>query len=72
MATKEENKLVGKEMVKKKKTRMSSKGKVLENADIKHDGDAEAGLDPQEEYINDMPNDPTDKPLEPTKPKATP
>lgn len=72
MATKEENKLVGKEMVKKKKTRMSSKGKVLENADTKHDGDAEAGLDPQDEHINDMPNDPTDKPLEPTKPKPTP
>lgn len=72
MATKDENKLLGNEMVKKKKIRMGSKGKVLENADIKHDGDAEAGLDPQQEHINDMPNDPTDKPLEPTKPKRTP
>lgn len=72
MATKEENKLVGKEMLKKKKSRLSSKGKVLEDADIKHDGDAEAGLDPQDEHINDMPNDPTDHPLEPKKSKPRP
>lgn len=72
MATKEENKLVGNEMEKKKKVRLSSKGKVLEDVDVKHDGDAEAGVDPQEEQINDMPNDPTDRPLEPTKHKRNP
>lgn len=67
MATKDENKLVGNEMQKKKKVRLSSEGKILEDAETKHDGDAEAGVDPQEEQINDMPNDPTDRPLEGTK-----
>jgi len=72
MATKDEKKLVGNEMEKKKKVWLSSKGKVLEDVDVKHDGDAEAGVDPQEEQINDMPNDPTDRPLEPTKHKRNP
>lgn len=64
MATKDENKLVGNEMQKKYKVRLSKKGKVLEEVDKKHDGDAEAGVDPQEEQLNDMPNNPTDMPLE--------
>lgn len=72
MATKEENKLVGNEMEKKKKVRLSSKGKVLEDVDVKHDGDAEAGVDPEEEQLNDMPNDPTERPLEPTAHKKNP
>ncbi|MDR2283608.1 MAG: hypothetical protein LBE37_10380 [Sphingobacterium sp.] len=64
MATKDENKLVGNKMQKTKKVRLSSEGKVLEDVDAKHDGDAEAGVDAQEEQLNDMPNDPTDRPLE--------
>ncbi|MBL1408961.1 hypothetical protein [Sphingobacterium faecale] len=64
MATKDENKLVGNKMQKTKKVRLSSEGKVLEGVDAKHDGDAEAGVDPQDEQLNDMPNDPTDRPLE--------
>ena len=64
MATKEENKLVGNEMQKKRKVRLGKEGKVLEDVDTKHDGDAEAGVDPQQEQLNDMPNDPTDRPLE--------
>lgn len=64
MATKDENKLVGNEMQKKKKVRLGKDGKVLENVDAKHEGDGEAGVDPQVEQLNDMPNDPTDRPLE--------
>lgn len=69
MATIHENKLVGKEMIKQRKYRWDSKGKVLEEVETKHDGDAEAGVDPQQEQLNDMPNDPTDRPLENTKRK---
>ncbi|TDQ80009.1 hypothetical protein [Sphingobacterium yanglingense] len=64
MATKEENKLVGNKMQKTKKVRLSSKGEVSEDVDVTQDGDAEAGVDAQEEQLNDMPNDPTDRPLE--------
>ncbi|NGM62313.1 hypothetical protein G5B30_10350 [Sphingobacterium sp. SGG-5] len=64
MATKNENRLVGKEMEKKKKVRIGKDGEVIEDADIKHDGDAEAGVDPQQEQLNDTPNDPTDRPRE--------
>jgi len=64
MATKNENRLVGKEMEKKKKVRIGKDGEVIEDADTKHDGDAEAGVDPQQEQLNDTPNDPTDRPRE--------
>ncbi len=64
MATKNENRLVGTEMQKKKKVRIGKDGEVIEDVDVKHDGDAEAGVDPQQEQLNDTPNDPTDRPRE--------
>lgn len=64
MATKNENRLVGKEMEKKKKVKLGIKGEVLKEVGHKDDGDAEAGVDPQTEQLNDMPNDPTDQPIE--------
>lgn len=64
MATKNENRLVGKEMEKKKKVKLGVEGEVLKEVDHKDDGDAEAGVDPQAEQLNDMPNDPTDQPRE--------
>lgn len=64
MATKNENRLVGTEMQKKKKVRIGKDGEVIEDADVRHDGDAEAGVDPQQEQLNDTPNDPTDRPRE--------
>lgn len=67
MATKEENKLVGTKMEKNKKERLSRRGKILVEVDEKSDGDAEAGVDSQVEQLNDMPNDPTDQPLEKVK-----
>ena len=64
MATKNENRLVGKEMEKKKKVKLGVEGEVLKEVGHKDDGDAEAGVDPQTEQLNDMPNDPTDQPSE--------
>ncbi|MCW8311868.1 hypothetical protein ACR78Z_17450 [Sphingobacterium thalpophilum] len=64
MATKNENRLVGREMEKKKKTKLGVDGESLRDVDQKDKGDAEAGVDPQAEQLNDMPNDPTDRPKE--------
>ncbi|WP_286857020.1 MULTISPECIES: hypothetical protein [Sphingobacterium] len=64
MATKNENRLVGKEMEKKKKVKLGTDGEVLKDVGHKDRGDAEAGVDPQVDQINDMPNDPTDRPKE--------
>ncbi|MDR2270770.1 MAG: hypothetical protein LBF27_07680 [Sphingobacterium sp.] len=69
MATKNENRLVGKEMEKKKKVKLGVEGEALKEVDHKDDGDAEAGVDPQAEQLNDMPNDPTDQPTEKGKKK---
>lgn len=69
MATKNENRLVGKEMEKEKKVKLGVEGEVLKEVDHKDDGDAEAGVDPQAEQLNDMPNDPTDQPSEKGKKK---
>ncbi len=69
MATKNENRLVGKEMEKKKKVKLGVEGEVLKEVGHKDDGDAEAGVDPQAEQLNDMPNDPTDQPCEKGKKK---
>lgn len=62
MATIHEDKPVGREMHKDKKEVLSKKGPKKIDRDEKLDGDAEAGIDPQAEQINDMPNDPTDMP----------
>ncbi|PUV24272.1 MULTISPECIES: hypothetical protein [Sphingobacterium] len=64
MATKNENRLVGKEMEKKKKVKLGTDGEVLKDVGHKDRGDAEAGVDPQVDQLNDMPNDPTDRPKE--------
>ncbi|CAM3451175.1 hypothetical protein [Sphingobacterium prati] len=64
MATKNENRLVGREMEKKKKVKLGAEGEILKNVDHKDRGDAEAGVDPQVEQLNQMPNDPTDRPKE--------
>lgn len=44
MATKNENRLVGKEIKKKKKVKLGVKGEVLKDVDHKVNGDAEAGV----------------------------
>jgi len=64
MATKNENRMVGTEMEKKKKVKLGTNGEVLKDVDHKDQGDAEAGVDPQMDQLNDMPNDPTDRPRE--------
>lgn len=52
-------------MHKSKKVGLSTKGEVIEDKSVKNDGDAEAGLDPKDEHINDTPNDPEIYPREP-------
>lgn len=64
MATKNENRPVGTDMHKKHKVKIGSQGEEILDKDHRDDGDAEAGVDPQKEQLNDMPNDPTDRPLE--------
>lgn len=64
MATIHEDKPLGKDMHKKKKEILTKDGHKEIDRDIKLDGDAEAGVDPQVEQLNDMPNDPTDMPKE--------
>ncbi|WP_312190559.1 hypothetical protein [Sphingobacterium sp.] len=67
MATKNENRVTGTEMEKKKKVKLGIDGEVVRDVDDKDRGDAEAGIDPQAEQLNDMPNDPTDRPREKNK-----
>ncbi|WP_312792644.1 hypothetical protein [Sphingobacterium sp.] len=67
MATKNENRVTGTEMEKKKKVKLGIEGEVVRDVDDKDGGDAEAGIDPQAEQLNDMPNDPTDRPREKNK-----
>ncbi|MDR6737869.1 hypothetical protein [Sphingobacterium sp. 2149] len=64
MATKNENRVVGTEMEKKKKVKLGVNGEVIRDVNDKDHGDAEAGVDPQVDQLNDMPNDPTDRPKE--------
>ncbi|KKO89347.1 hypothetical protein AAW12_25040 [Sphingobacterium sp. Ag1] len=64
MATKNENRVVGTEMEKKKKVKLGVNGETLRNVGDKDQGDAEAGVDPQVDQLNEMPNDPTDRPKE--------
>ncbi|TCV10188.1 hypothetical protein EDC17_103633 [Sphingobacterium alimentarium] len=64
MATIHEDKPIGREMHKDKKEVLTKDGHKKIDRDKKIDGDAEAGVDPQVDQINDMPNDPTDMPKE--------
>ncbi len=64
MATKNENRVVGTEMGKKKKVKLGVNGETLRDVGDKDQGDAEAGVDPQVDQLNEMPNDPTDRPKE--------
>jgi hypothetical protein len=64
MATKNENRLVGTKMDKTHKVKIGPSGPELLDKDHKDQGDAEAGVDPQVEQLNDMPNDPNDQPKE--------
>ncbi|HAE65848.1 MULTISPECIES: hypothetical protein [Sphingobacterium] len=64
MATKNENRVVGTEMEKKKKVKLGVNGETLRDVGDKDQGDAEAGVDPQVDQLNEMPNDPTDRPKE--------
>lgn len=57
-------------MHKEKKDILTSKGKKeVDRDDVMQDGDAEAGVDPHVEQINDMPNAPNDRPREIVKDK---
>ncbi len=66
MATRNEHKTD-----KMKITPFGRKGNLQEDREVKQDGDAEAGVDAQVEQLNDMPNDPTEQPLEPTENKKS-
>ncbi len=72
MATKVENEKTGLGEKKKKKEGDTYKelGSVIKKTERTKDGDGEAGVDPQAEQLNDMPNDPTERPLEPKKSKV--
>ncbi|WP_336838519.1 hypothetical protein [Sphingobacterium siyangense] len=71
MATKNENRVVGTEMEKKKKVKLGVDGEALWDVNDKDQGDAEAGVDPQVDQLNDMPNDPADRPKEMTSPEKS-
>ncbi|WP_437918771.1 hypothetical protein [Sphingobacterium sp. LRF_L2] len=66
MATKVENELngIGEKDKKRKGNTYKELGSVVEKTEKTKDADAEAGVDPQAEQLNDMPNDPTDRPKE--------
>ncbi|MFD2965754.1 hypothetical protein [Sphingobacterium bambusae] len=66
MATKVENELSGIGEKRKKREGKTHKelGSIVEKTEKTKDGDAEAGVDPQKEQLNQMPNDPTDRPKE--------
>ena len=64
MATIREEKPMGRDIHKDKKKVLTKKGYKKVDRDEKFDGDAEAGVDPQKEQLNEMPNDPTDQPKE--------
>jgi len=71
MVTKVENENTGIGEKKKERERKTYRelGSVVKKTERTKDGDGEAGVDPQAEQLNDMPNDPTERPLEPKKPK---
>jgi hypothetical protein len=51
-------------MEKKKKIKLGVNGESLRDVNDRDQGDAEAGVDPQVDQLNDMPNDPADRPKE--------
>lgn len=65
MAYRGERILIGKEIPKKYKKVLTKMGYKKVESDLKLDGDGEAGVDPQQEQINTMPNDPNTYPKEP-------
>ncbi|MFD1772164.1 hypothetical protein [Sphingobacterium suaedae] len=71
MATKVENEKngIGEKRKKKHGDTYQELGSVVEKTERTKDGDAEAGVDGQAEQLNDMPNDPTDRPKEVVKSK---
>lgn len=71
MPTKVENEKTGLGEKKKKKGETYRElGSVIKKTERTKDGDGEAGVDPQAEQLNTMPNDPTDRPLESPKPMS--
>ncbi|NQD72131.1 hypothetical protein HP439_15500 [Sphingobacterium shayense] len=66
MATKVENEVsgLGEKLKKKKGKTYRELGSVVEKTQKSKDKDGEAGVDPQVEQVNQMPNDPTDRPKE--------
>ncbi|GHE35937.1 hypothetical protein [Sphingobacterium griseoflavum] len=66
MGTKVENETNGIRETEKKREGKTYRelGSVVEKTEKTKDGDAEAGVDPQAEQLNTMPNDPTDRPKE--------
>lgn len=65
MPTKVETKQTGIQTDKEeKKDTYKELGSVIEKKKRTKDGDAEAGVDAQDEQLNTMPNDPTDRPKE--------
>lgn len=60
MATKIEKKPLGKGKDGDFKKKLTQEGEEKEDVYSKNQGDAEAGIDPQKEYLNDMPNDPNE------------
>ncbi|MBD1427542.1 hypothetical protein [Sphingobacterium arenae] len=71
MVTKVENENTGIGEKRKKRELKTYRelGSVVKKTVPTKGGDGEAGVDPQVEQLNDMPNDPTDRPLESKKPK---
>lgn len=72
MVTKVENEKTGLREKKKRKEGDTYKelGSVIKKTERTKDGDGEAGVDPQIEQLNEMPNDPTVQPLDPKSSKA--
>ena len=60
MATKDEKKPLGNRMHKKYQKKLTKEGEEKEPSGARNEGDAEAGVDPQEEYLNEMPNNPNE------------
>lgn len=71
MGTKVENELngIGEKEKKRKGDTYKELGSVVEKTEKTKDGDGEAGVDAQDEQLNQMPNDPTDRPKEKKKNK---
>jgi len=65
MALRGERLLIGKDFQKKHKKVLTKMGYQKTGTELKLDGDAEAGVDPQVDQVNTMPNDPTVQPKEP-------